>query len=200
MSAPNAQPTDTVLRTGRRRLLFGVLFSAGLIALGLVVVLVAVNAGNTAFGLLAAGVLLICCAGAALLLVPAWKRRHDWLSVDAAGVWCCDGEEQHVIEWRQLSGVSSHWADGSRQTGRMPSYSIELWPSGPIDRDDAVLGRFVRDEEPAEPLGPELAALHYRIPLGRRGCDEVIGAVRRHAPQLWLGQVRGESRGTLPYE
>ncbi|MEV6230319.1 hypothetical protein AB0L88_20925 [Saccharopolyspora shandongensis] len=41
----------------------------------------------------------------------------------------------------------------------MASYSIELWPSEPIDRDDVVLGRFVRDEEPAEPLGPELAAL-----------------------------------------
>ncbi|MEV5541644.1 hypothetical protein AB0L13_32845 [Saccharopolyspora shandongensis] len=37
MSAPNAQPAGTVLRTGRRRLLFGVLFSAVLIALGLVV-------------------------------------------------------------------------------------------------------------------------------------------------------------------
>ncbi|MEV0702601.1 hypothetical protein AB0I53_32415 [Saccharopolyspora sp. NPDC050389] len=200
MSAPNAQPTDTVLRTGRRRLLFGVLWSAVLIAFGLLAMLVAVNANTAAPVLLAAGFLLVCCAGAALLLVPAWKRRHDWLSVDTTGVWCCDCEEQRVIEWRQLSGVSAHWADGSRQTGRLPSHCIELWPSGQIDRDDAVLGRFVRDEEPAEPLGPELAALHYRIPLGRRGCDEVIDAVRRYAPQLWLGQVRGESRGTLPYE
>ncbi|MDF4252539.1 hypothetical protein [Streptomyces sp. WMMB303] len=127
-------------------------------------------------------VLLLFGSFGALTFRSVWKGRHTVVSVDAAGVWLSDANGQNVIPWQALAGVSL-WSSPMGRGGMI--HSLELCPEGAIDRDDPVLRRLIRDEEP---LRPGLPRLRYRVPLTFGTHHEVVAAVRRFAPRLWSGE------------
>ncbi|SER82777.1 hypothetical protein SAMN05421870_104442 [Streptomyces qinglanensis] len=87
-----------------------------------------------------------------------------------------------MIPWRTLAGAGL-WTSPMGRGGMI--HSLELCPEGAIDRDDPLLWRLVRDEEP---LRPGLPRLRYRVPLTSGSRHEVVAAVRRFAPRLWFGE------------
>ncbi|WP_246101701.1 hypothetical protein [Streptomyces cyaneus] len=120
----------------------------------------------------------------------ALSFRHLAMSVDEAGLWLRARNGESVIRWDTLAGVAVHWSETGNRGRRQ--YSIELCPSGPIDRDDRVLWVLVRDEEP---IRPGLPRLRYRIPTNgeyARHREPLVEAIRQHAPQLWLGETQRE--------
>ncbi|MET9513169.1 hypothetical protein ABZX62_32800 [Streptomyces flavidovirens] len=130
--------------------------------------------------------LLIGFVGVAFL-TSAWKARHTFLCVDHTGLWVSNPGGRQVIPWDTLAGIGLHWSKaGSRA---MKDYSVELFPNGPIDRDDPVLWGMVRDEEP---LRPDLPRLRYRIVANEGYREPLVAAIQLYAPQLWLGEAERE--------
>ncbi|MDW6062509.1 hypothetical protein SAZ11_36355 [Streptomyces sp. FXJ1.4098] len=72
-----------------------------------------------------------------------------------------------------------------KQKGEAAVNSLELYPTGPIDRDDPILWGLVRDEEP---LHPGLPRVRHRIVLTAPNQGPVVAAVLSHVPQIWLGE------------
>ncbi|GAA1370528.1 hypothetical protein [Streptomyces beijiangensis] len=122
-----------------------------------------------------------------LSLFPLWKGRQLRVMLDATGLWLDNGSTRGVVRWDSLAGAGVHWSELGRRT---KLYSLELHPSGPIDRDDPALWVLVRDEEP---LAPDLPRLRYRLPFAPAAVDEMTAAVQRYAPQLWLGVTQRAS-------
>ncbi|MEV8435504.1 hypothetical protein [Streptomyces chartreusis] len=129
-----------------------------------------------------AGMLFMLAFGAlgVLLFITNWSNRHNRLLVDHTGLWVADRQAQNVIPWRTLAGVGLFWSGGSKKV-----YSLELFPVGPIDRDDPVLWTLVRDEEP---LHPDMPGLRYRLPFPAAQQQQVVSAVRQYVPHIWLGE------------
>ncbi|MFJ8538578.1 hypothetical protein [Streptomyces sp. NPDC093591] len=120
----------------------------------------------------------------------ALPLRHVTVSVDDVGLWLRNPNGQRVIRWDTLAGVAVHWSETGNRGGR--KYSIELCPSGPIDRDDPVLWALVRDEEP---IRPGLPRLRYRLTTNGEYAmhrEPLVKAIRQHAPHLWLGETQRE--------
>ncbi|MFE5890517.1 hypothetical protein [Streptomyces sp. NPDC056468] len=119
----------------------------------------------------------------------ALTLRPQAVSVDETGLWLRNSAGQNVIRWDSLAAVAVHWSENDR---RARQYSIELCPSGPIDRDDPVLWGLVRDEDP---IRPGLPHLRYRFATSGAyaSCREpLVAAIRRYAPHLWLGETQRE--------
>ena len=120
----------------------------------------------------------------------ALNSHHLALSVDDTGLWLRTRTRQSVIRWDTLAGVAVHWSETGNRGAR--HYSIELCPSGPIDRDDPVLWVLVRDEEP---IRPGLPRLRYRFVTNgsvARYREPLVEAIRQYAPHLWLGETQRE--------
>jgi hypothetical protein len=58
-------------------------------------------------------------------------------SVDEAGLWVHNSSGRNVIRWDSLAAVALHWSNVDNPAGK--NYSIELCPTVPVDRDDAIL-------------------------------------------------------------
>ncbi|QOV41437.1 hypothetical protein IM697_34535 [Streptomyces ferrugineus] len=115
------------------------------------------------------------------LFIANWANRRTRILVDHTGLWIDGGKLRNVIPWQGLAGVGLYWS----KFGRQKVYSLELFPTGPIDRDDPVLWTLVRDEEPPH---PNLPRLRYRVPFPA-GCQEqVVAAVQQYVPHIWLGE------------
>ncbi len=185
---PSPAPDATVIRTGRRGAMTGLPCSALLIALGAVgafgaVVVATGNQKGESNPAGYAGLVFMLLLGAlgVFLFIANWANRRARVLVDATGVWVENGNRGNVIPWQGLAGVGLYWSKFGRQT----VCSLELFPTGPIDRDDPVLWTLVRDEEP---LHPDLPRLRYRLPFPTPCRQELVSAVQRHVPHLWLGE------------
>ncbi|MFF7167665.1 hypothetical protein ACFZBP_40900 [Streptomyces sp. NPDC008086] len=185
---PSPAPDATVIRTGRRGAMTGLPCSVLLIALGAVGVFgaVVIATGNQKGASSPAGyaglvfMLLLGALGVCLFVVN-WANRRTQVLVDATGLWIENGKHRAVIPWQGLAGVGLYWSKYGRQT----VYSLELFPTGPIDRDDPVLWTLVRDEEP---LHPDLPRLRHRLPFPAPCRQEMVSAVQQYVPHLWLGE------------
>ncbi|MDQ8701054.1 hypothetical protein RCO28_00930 [Streptomyces sp. LHD-70] len=162
-------------------------FALLLIGVGLVALLDPNGAPNKG-GWLFIALALIPLAFVFLFLRHGWKARKSFIAVDHVGLWIRNPIGGKVIPWDTLAGVGLHW---SRSTSKAvgTQFSLELCPSGPIDRDHPVLWNLVRDEEP---LQPNLPRLRYRVPVGKKNKPLLVGAVQQHVPQLWLGEAERE--------
>ncbi len=120
-------------------------------------------------------------------LLNTWAARKSTVSVDGTGLWLYNGTAQNVIPWDTLAAVGLYWSTMGRG---VKVYSIELCPSGPLDRDDAVLWPLVRDEAPLEPTLPRL---RYRLPVTPGARGPLVEAIRAQVPHLWLGEAQRES-------
>ncbi|MFH8697575.1 hypothetical protein [Streptomyces chartreusis] len=186
---PTPSPNAVVIRTGRRAAMTGLPCSVVLIGIGAVGVFgtALVATGNqkgqsSIAGF--AGMVFMLAFGAlgVLLFITNWSNRHNRLLVDHTGLWVAGKRAQNVIPWRTLAGVGLFWSKLG-QGGK--AYSLELFPSGPIDRDDPVLWTLVRDEEP---LHPDMPGLRYRLPFPAAQQQQVVSAVRQYVPHIWLGE------------
>ncbi|MDC0772186.1 hypothetical protein [Streptomyces sp. HD] len=186
---PSPAPDATVIRTGRRGAMVGLPCSVLLIAMGAVGVFgaVVIATGNqkgesTPGGY--AGLVFMLALGVlgVFLFITNWANRKTRILVDSTGLWLDGGRLRNVIPWQSLAGVGLYW---SKLGQRQKLYSLELFPSGPIDRDDPVLWTLVRDEEP---LHPGLPRLHYRVPFPSGCQQQVVAAVQQYVPHLWLGE------------
>ncbi|MEU6098678.1 hypothetical protein [Streptomyces sp. NPDC047079] len=121
-------------------------------------------------------------------LMTTWVARRSSVSVDQRGLWVSNGKAQNVIPWQSLAGVGVYWSKVGK--GRVKTYSIELCPNAPIDRDDPILWPLVRDEEP---LQPALVRLRYRLPVPASSRVALVTAIQRQVPQLWLGEIEREA-------
>ncbi|WP_146088242.1 hypothetical protein [Actinacidiphila yanglinensis] len=106
---------------------------------------------------------------------------------DATGWWWLVDDKVAVVPWESLAGAGVYCSGG---TAAKPQYAtLELFPRGEFDRDDPVLWKLVRDEDP--PL-PGLSRLRYRLHLQRLVAllPDVEAAARQYAPpDLWFGRV-----------
>ncbi|WP_181512704.1 MULTISPECIES: hypothetical protein [unclassified Streptomyces] len=186
-------PTATVVRTGQRNAVrmvpLGIVLTAvGLLALFAGVVIIAgLGDGEPrlkGIGGIVVGLLVLFIGVTSLM--SSWASRRSTVSIDRTGLWVSDGKARNVIPWHTLAGVGLHWSTFGRGA---KVYSIELCPSGPIDRDDPVLWPLVRDEEP---LRPNLPRLRYRLPVPPSSRDAVVTAIRAQVPHLWLGEAERE--------
>ncbi|SDJ79738.1 hypothetical protein SAMN05421806_102568 [Streptomyces indicus] len=119
-----------------------------------------------------------------LALVATYKARRARALFDARGFWWDNGRARALVPWEALSGVAVHWSRLGRGT---TLWSLELYPHGPVDRDDPALWPLVRDTDPPE---PGLPRVHYQLPFRAGAREPIMAAVRQHAPALWLGEVR----------
>ncbi|QLH25580.1 hypothetical protein [Streptomyces sp. Rer75] len=186
---PSPAPNATVIRIGRRSAMTGLPCSLVLMAIGAVgifgAVLVATGqqkGESTVSGFVGLAFMVALGVLGVILFVPFWANRRNRLLIDHTGLWLEKGELRNVIPWNSLSGVALYWSDFGRN-GKI--YSLELYPTGPIDRDDPILWGLVRDEEP---LHPGLPRLRHRVTLTAPNKQPVVDAVRSHVPQLWLGE------------
>ncbi|MET9832360.1 hypothetical protein ABZ078_24370 [Streptomyces sp. NPDC006385] len=185
---PSPSPDATLIRTGRRGAMVGLPCSVLLIAMGAVGVFgaVVIASGNqqgesTPAGF--AGLVFMLALGVlgVFLFIANWANRRTRILVDHTGLWIDSGKLRNVIPWQTLAGVGLYWSKFGRQT----MYSLELFPTGPIDRDDPVLWTLVRDEEP---LHPNLPRLRYRVPFPAGCRQEMVTAVQQYVPHIWLGE------------
>ncbi|WP_037886361.1 hypothetical protein [Streptomyces viridochromogenes] len=185
---PSPAADATVIRTGRRGAMVGLPCSVLLIAMGAVGVFgaVVIATGNqkgesTPAGF--AGIVFMLALGAlgVFLFVINWANRRTRLLLDHTGLWIDSGKLRNVIPWQTLAGVGLYWS----KFGRQKVYSLELFPTGHIDRDDPVLWTLVRDEEP---LHPSLPRLRYRVPFPVSCREQVVTAVQQVVPHIWLGE------------
>ncbi|WP_421106859.1 hypothetical protein [Streptomyces sp. NEAU-S77] len=186
---PSPAPNATVIRIGRRSAMTGLPCSLVLMAIGAVgifgAVLVATGqqkGESTVSGFVGLAFMVALGVLGVILFVPFWANRRNRVLIDHTGLWLEKGELRNVIPWNSLSGVALYWSDFGRN-GKI--YSLELYPTGPIDRDDPILWGLVRDEEP---LHPGLPRLRHRVTLTAPNKQPVVDAVRSHVPQLWLGE------------
>ncbi|TJZ57310.1 hypothetical protein FCH28_07725 [Streptomyces piniterrae] len=194
MPMPRSAPAldATVVPTGRRKLKIRLLVSLSLAALGLgaatVLLLMVFGVLEKAKGPASACALaLFFGLGGVLVGLVAWQGRNIAVIIDGAGLWLDTGKARQIIPWVALAGVGMHWSDmgkGARQ------YSVELCPSGPIEGRDPVLWALIRDEEP---IAPGLPRLRYRLTVHADHQEQIMVAIRRHAPShLWLGVAQRE--------
>ncbi|WP_030231253.1 hypothetical protein [Streptomyces sp. NRRL S-455] len=185
---PSPAPDATVMRTGRRGAMVGLPCSVLLVAMGAVGIYGAVviatgnqKAESTPAGF--AGLVFMLALGVVgvLLFIANWANRKTRILFDHTGLWIDSGKLRNVIPWQTLAGVGLYWS----KYGRQRVYSLELFPTGPIDRDDPVLWPQVRDEEP---LHPNLPRLRYRVPLPAGCRQQVVAAVQLYVPHIWLGE------------
>ncbi|MFZ3560222.1 MULTISPECIES: hypothetical protein [unclassified Streptomyces] len=196
MSTPHSHapsPTATVVRTGQRgatRMLpLGIVMTlVGLLVLfgGVVITAGLGDDDPSPKGVVGVVMGLFILFIAVVSVMSAWTSRRSTVSIDQVGLWAGDGKVRGLIPWRSLAGVGLHW---SRYGRGATVYSIELCPSGPIDRDDPVLWPLVRDEEP---LRPDLPRLRYRLPVPPACREAVVAAIRAQVPHLWLGEAERE--------
>ncbi|WP_246101713.1 hypothetical protein [Streptomyces cyaneus] len=186
---PSPAPDATVIRTGRRGAMTGLPCSVLLIAMGAVGVFgaVVVATGNQKEQSNPAGYaglvfMLLLGALGVFLFIANWANRRTRVLVDATGLWVENGTLRNVIPWQGLAGVGLFWSKFGRS---QKVYSLELFPTGPIDVDDPVLWTLVRDEEP---LHPGLPRLRYRLPFPAPCRQEMVTAVQGYVPHLWLGE------------
>ncbi|WP_228044291.1 hypothetical protein [Streptomyces ferrugineus] len=185
---PSPAPDATVIRTGRRGAMAGLPCSVVLIALGAVGVFgaVVIATGNqkgesSPAGFVGLVFMVVLGLLGVYLFIANWANRRTRILVDHTGLWIDGGKLRNVIPWQGLAGVGLYWS----KFGRQKVYSLELFPTGPIDRDDPVLWTLVRDEEPPH---PNLPRLRYRVPFPA-GCQEqVVAAVQQYVPHIWLGE------------
>lgn len=186
---PAPAPDATVIPTGRRGAMTGLPCSVLLIAIGATGVsgAVVVATGNqkgesSAAGF--AGLAFMVALGVlgVFLFIGHWANRRNRILVDHTGLWVDSGNLRNVIPWQALAGVGLHWSKFGRS---QKVYSLELFPTGPVDRDDPVLWTLVRDEEP---LHPGLPRLRYRLPFLAAQQQQVVAAVQQYVPQIWLGE------------
>ncbi|WP_207943321.1 hypothetical protein [Actinomadura sp. KC345] len=150
---------------------------------GIVVVATGNQKGDsTVWGFAGLGLLVALGVLGVIFFVPIWTGRRSRILVDHTGLWVENGKLRNVIPWNALAGVCLYWSKlGSSQT----LYSLELFPTGPIDRDDPVLWTLVRDEEP---FRPGLPRLRHRLAVPAASRQQMVAAVQRYAPRLWLGE------------
>jgi hypothetical protein len=199
MSFPSGlspSPTATVVHTGRRAsrrvIPLGIVLttiSAFLLFGGIAVTAGLGNGGPNPKGI--GGIVMGLFMGfvSAGSLIAAWSGRHSSVSIDHTGLWVSDGKARNVVPWQSLAGVGLHWSKVGKGRGGVKVCSIELCPNTPIDRDDPVLWPLVRDEEP---LHPALPRLRYRLPVPEGSRDDLVAAIQRQVPQLWLGETERE--------
>ncbi|WP_433391372.1 hypothetical protein [Micromonospora sp. KLBMP9576] len=188
VTAPAPAPNATVIPTGRRRARIGLALALLLVLAGVggLVAAVAVIGGShqprsAVAGLVGAGVLAALGVPGGLLLVVFWRQRRTRILIDHAGVWFDTGDRRNVIPWRTLAGVGLFSSHGHKAR----FHSLELYPTGPVDRDDPVLWTLVRE---GEPFRPGLPRLRHRLRVEPADVPVAVGAVRHHAPRLWLGE------------
>ncbi|MEB8342672.1 hypothetical protein [Streptomyces endophyticus] len=196
MSTPHDHaptPTATVIRTGQRSAAKALPLGIVLTVVGLLVMLggVAITFGlgeddPSPKGVVGIVMGLLILFISVTSLISAWVSRRSTVSIDRTGLWVSDGKVRDVVPWHTLAGVGLHWS----KLGRTKVYSVELCPSGPIDRDDPVLWPLVRDEEP---LHPDLPRLRYRLPVPPGSREAVVTAIQSYVPHLWLGEAERES-------
>ncbi|MEV6130642.1 hypothetical protein AB0M05_28055 [Streptomyces violaceusniger] len=186
---PSPAPNATVIRVGRRSAMTGLPCSIVLMAIGAVGIFgaVLVATGKQKGEVTVTGVVGLAFAVAlgvlgVILLIPFWANRRNRILIDHTGLWLEKGDLRNVIAWNTLAGVALYWSEFGRK-GKI--YSLELYPTGPIDRDDPHLWGLVRDEEP---LHPGLPRLRHRIPLTAPNQRPVVETVQRYVPQIWLGE------------
>ncbi|MDO0937048.1 hypothetical protein QQY66_37015 [Streptomyces sp. DG2A-72] len=182
-------PDAMVIRTGRRSLMVGLPCSVLLIAMGAVgvfgaVVIATGNQKGESTVAEFAGLVFMLALGVlgVFLFLSNWANRRSRILVDHTGLWVANGNVRNVIPWQTLAGVGLYWSKLGRS---QKLYSLELFPTGPIDRDDPVLWTLVRDEEP---LHPGLPRLRYRLPFPTPYRQQVVAAVQQYVPHLWLGE------------
>ncbi|MFJ7078864.1 hypothetical protein [Streptomyces sp. NPDC098781] len=185
---PSPAPDAVVIRTGRRGAMTGLPCSVLLVAVGAIgvlgVVVVATGKGEADPSKLVGFVfLLLIGALGVFLFIVNWSNRRTRVLVDTTGLWVDNGKLRNVIPWQVLGGVGLYWSRFGRSR---KVYSLELFPVGPIDRDDPVLWTLVRDEEP---LHPDLPGLRYRLPFPAPCRQELVTAVQQHVPHIWLGET-----------
>ncbi|MEV6104863.1 hypothetical protein AB0M28_09125 [Streptomyces sp. NPDC051940] len=181
-----------VVRYGRRRVLValpGVVVLVGVGVLGVWAVFARQWHAGSVGAWVATGVLVLLGGVGVLVFWLTWRERGFHAVVDGTGITWRNGALAAVTSWDSLAGAGIHWARRDFTNAVSKKYTLELCPAGDIDRDDALLWQFVRDEEP---LRPGLPRLRYRVPLlgGPRG--GLATAVQRFAPHLWFGQVERE--------
>ncbi|WP_030602001.1 hypothetical protein [Streptomyces fulvoviolaceus] len=182
-------PDATVVPTGRRGAMTGLPCSVLLIVIGAagvsggVVVATGNQKGESGVAGFA-GLAFMVALGVlgVFLFVGHWANRSNRILVDGTGLWIDSGKLQHVIPWQSLAGVALHWSRFGRS---QKVYSLEMFPNGPVDRDDPALWTLVRDEEPPQ---PGLSRLRYRLPFPSAQQQQVVTAVHSQVPQLWLGE------------
>jgi hypothetical protein len=188
---PSPAPDATVIRIGRRGAMTGLPCSVVLIALGVLGVAgaVVVATGNQKGdsdsppgGFAGLGFLVVLGVLGVFLFIANWSNRRARILVDHTGLWVDNGKLRNVVPWQTLAGVGLYWSALGRN---QKLYSLELCPTGPIDRDDPVLWTLVRDEEP---LHPDLPRLRYRVPFPAACRQQVVTAVQQYVPNLWLGE------------
>lgn len=185
---PSPAPDALVIRTGRRGAMTGLPCSVLLIAMGAVgafgAVLVATGnqkGESNPAGFVGLGFMLLLGALGVFLFIANWANRRARILVDPTGLWVDNGKLRNVIPWQSLAGVGLYWSRFGRS---QKVYSLELFPAGPMDRDDPVLWTLVRDEEP---LHPDLPRLRYRLPFPAPCRQELVSAVQSYVPHIWLG-------------
>ncbi|MGW3569849.1 hypothetical protein ACWDSL_39320 [Streptomyces sp. NPDC000941] len=186
---PSPAPNATVIRVGRRSAMTGLPCSIVLMALGAVgifgIVLVAMGKQKgeaTVTGFVGLGFAVALGVLGVVLFVPFWANRRSRILIDHTGLWLEKGNLRNVIPWHSLAGIALYWSEFGRN-GKI--YSLELYPTGPIDRDDPILWGLVRDEEP---LHPGLPRVRHRIVLTAPNQGPVVEAVQSRVPQIWLGE------------
>ncbi|MFG2554064.1 hypothetical protein [Streptomyces sp. NPDC048581] len=188
-------PTATVIHHARRvarqgLVLGGIFMAVGVLFVVLAVVITAGLNGNDPqpAGLAALLFATIGYSGFKLFR-SALALRPQAVSIDDTGLWLRNSAGQNVIRWDNLAGVAVHWSENDRGVRQ---YSIELCPSGPIDRDDPVLWGLVRDDEP---ISPGLPRLRYRFATTgeyARYREPLVAEIRKCAPHLWRGEMQRE--------
>ncbi len=176
MPSPSAHAT--VLHAGRRTVL-------GLLIAAVIPLLLGVaGVAGLVTGRVSAAVVVMVGVGAlgVLLLVVAWRQRHQKIAADHTGLWVHNGRAMQVIPWESVAGIGVY--DSAQ------AVSLEVVPRGPADDRDPVLRALIRDDEP---LAPELPRVRYRVPLPQVGWRTLAEAVRRHSEPhpslLWCGQI-----------
>ncbi|CDR02038.1 hypothetical protein [Streptomyces iranensis] len=192
MSSPHTSspaPDATVIRVGRRSALTGLPCSIVLMVIGAVgifgVVLVATGkqkGESTVTGYVGLAFAVALGVLGIVLFIPFWANRRSRILIDHTGFWLEKGGLQRVIPWNSVAGVALYWSEFGRN-GKI--YSLELYPTATIDRDDPLLWSLVRDEEP---LHPGLPRLRHRVTLTAPNQRPVAEAVRSRVPHIWLGE------------
>ncbi|MFI0962058.1 hypothetical protein ACH4S8_11730 [Streptomyces sp. NPDC021080] len=170
----------TVLRYGLRRLLTAIPGVLLLLGGGVLGCWIAATGEDIGLAWILVVILMALGPAGVILFVSRWRARRWTVAFDATGFWWVRGKEAALIRWDSLAGVGVYWARNRNQV----VFTLELCPSGEIDRDDPLLWTFVRD---ADPLRPELPRLRYRFDVGGAH-KKYENALNQWAPELWFGR------------
>lgn len=101
---PSPSPHATVLHAGRRTAL-GLLIAAVIpLLLG-----VAGVAGLVTGRVSAAVVVMVGVGALGVLLVVAWRQRHQKIAADHTGLWVHNGRAMQVIQWESVAGIGVYY-------------------------------------------------------------------------------------------